>query len=556
VIRPSEIRPVEKRLTARPSPLAIVLVLALAVSVTLVPGSAARALTPESAEVRKLLKPAVDFLLKADTEPRLGGKAVGALALYKAKVKPSHPKIQGVVEEIKAHASEMAAKDPKIAYPATTIYAVSLEIILLAELDAQKYRSDIQKLMGYLLALQKPHGGWGYAATPAGDTSMTQYALLSLWEAARGGIESPVEVWERACLWLLRTQDPSGGFGYQARDPGSFVKQQQAQVRESMVVAGLGALFTCSDHLGLLLNSDSSDDGPSVLKRVEEEGEKRPRRRRLSNRIDLNLLGQALEAGDNWMQKNYNIEATPNPGHQHYYLYTLERYQSFKELVQRGRETYSWYDEGVQLLSQSQRPDGSWRGKDGFVCDTAFSVLFLVRSMSQTLGKGDFGSGTLVGGRGLDPSGQNPALGASAAKPLQGPAEKLLSLMEDPSHPDFLNAVAGFEEKVLVEDETTIGAQAMRMRKLAGSQRPEARLAVVRALGQSRDLDHVPTLIYALSDPDSRVVQSARDALRFVSRKFEGFGFEISQGEAAQAAAIKRWKDWFLSIRPDAEFED
>jgi hypothetical protein len=64
-------------------------------------------------------------------------------------------------------------------------------------------------------------------------------------------------------------------------------------------------------------------------------------------------------------------------------------------------------------------------------------------------------------------------------------------------------------------------------------------------------------LIFALSDPDWRIVMAARDSLRFMSRKPAGFGLIIADGtrpdkpvwEKAQAD----WTNWLLSVRPDAE---
>jgi HEAT repeat protein len=107
----------------------------------------------------------------------------------------------------------------------------------------------------------------------------------------------------------------------------------------------------------------------------------------------------------------------------------------------------------------------------------------------------------------------------------------------------------------LEADEATLDRQAVRLRKLAGSPAPEARLAAVQALVRARDLDNVPTLIYALSDPDPEIVATALEGLRFVSRKFEGLGGSSIRDEASRNAAIDRWKSWYLSVRPEATFE-
>ena len=164
----------------------------------------------------------------------------------------------------------------------------------------------------------------------------------------------------------------------------------------------------------------------------------------------------------------------------------------------------------------------------------------------------------LIGGRGLPADAQDLQLqgGRIAAKPLQGPAEQLLSLLEDPSNPEYLSAVEGFRAMAEVADKEEIDVHAERLRELAGGTDPEARMAAVRALGRSNDLDNVPTLIYALTDPDGRVVREAAASLRRVSRKFSGFELDGELTEAVRQAAIQRWKNWYLSIRPDAELKD
>ena len=90
-------------------------------------------------------------------------------------------------------------------------------------------------------------------------------------------------------------------------------------------------------------------------------------------------------------------------------------------------------------------------------------------------------------------------------------------------------------------------------------------MLAVKTLGKVRDLENVPVLLFALTDPDVRIVLEADKALRFVSRKFRGVGLpgdlepptndvKSPAGAWPQVkAAQKAWKDWFLAIRPDAQ---
>ena len=75
-------------------------------------------------------------------------------------------------------------------------------------------------------------------------------------------------------------------------------------------------------------------------------------------------------------------------------------------------------------------------------------------------------------------------------------------------------------------------------------------------MGTIRDLDNGPYLIFALSDPDHRIVRAARDSLRFVSRRRNGFGMELGSERPEKAVwtrAQADWTNWLLSVKPDAE---
>jgi HEAT repeat protein len=93
-----------------------------------------------------------------------------------------------------------------------------------------------------------------------------------------------------------------------------------------------------------------------------------------------------------------------------------------------------------------------------------------------------------------------------------------------------------------------------RLRRLVAAEEYAVRMAALKALHNTRDLDNVPVLIFALGDPDPRVVRKAHDALRVLSRKIDGFGLPEDPSDGAKLEAIEHWKQWFLSIRPDAQF--
>ena len=187
------------------------------------------AYTPESPEVQKLLSKALQFLDERGEHQRLGGKSLVALALLKGERPTNHPRIQEAVEACQAAVAEMR-DGPR----SDIMYDLAISIIFLCELDPDQYRKEILALTKTMLDWQKSFGGWGYLEGPhlnTGDTSMTQYAVLATWSVDRSGVlESPPEAVARVCNWLLRTQDPSGGWGYQGEDPGSFARVGQYPV--------------------------------------------------------------------------------------------------------------------------------------------------------------------------------------------------------------------------------------------------------------------------------------------------------------------------------------
>lgn len=512
----------------------------------------AQQLTPESPEVLATIERAIAYIIEYK-ERSPGREALAGLTMLKSGAPLTHARVQSAVETLQKH---LSTPEPYVRID--EMYTPCVEILFFLAADPQRFRPEIDKALSYLLSRQKTHGGWGYVSKPDGDTSMTQYAVLALWELSEAGIDVPIEVWENVTNWLLRTQDPSGAFGYQGRDPGSFQRVNQVNVRHSLAAAGLGSLLISAHHLGIGPTHKPSSEVSSALNRVEAAAAAGAPRRKLTSKVESARMAAALADGDRWMRERYTIEPS-GVVYQHYYLYTLERYESFRELA-RGKveEQYAWYDDGARHLMRTQGAAGSWQSASGALVDTCFSVLFLLRSTQKSLGRaGLLAAGTLVGGRGLpkDMAAAQLRNGEVVAKPLSGPAESLLAVLDDPGDPNYLAAVEGFRAMTLEADEATLNRQAVKLRKLAGSAEPGARLAAVEALARTRDLDNVPILIYALSDPDQQVVATALDGLRFISRKFRGLGEGPIRDEATRSAVIQRWKDWYRTVRPEATFD-
>lgn len=516
----------------------------LALAALLLPGTA-RGVTPESPEVRKVIDRGLSYLESAPSDRRLGGKCVVALALLKADRGKQHPKVIEAIDACKA----AAEREPDAI--SEDIYSTGLAVILLVAADAYEYRPQIETFLKSLELRQKPHGGWGYKNRETGDTSMTQYAVLSSWEARQSGIRMPIESIQKVANWLLRTQDPSGVWGYQGIDPGNFTPVEQKETRISMGAAGLGSALICADLLGLIQLETAQDDGlPTALKLVRKPQDKRAD----DAMVDPGRMQAAVDKAERWLHVNFEVAPS---SWRHYYLYALERAMSFHELSQgKTRKEAPWYNAGFAHLAETQRDDGSWKSSgSGEVVDTGFAVLFLLRSTRKSIEKyHDLGDGMLVGGRGLPSNLVDVKLrrGRIVDSQFGAKAEDLVQILSNPEHPDFDYLAENPEMLALSEAADERRGQIGRLERLARGGEPEARRAAVEALGRSDDLDVVPTLIYALSDGDWRVVRAARNALRLVSRDFDGFGLPERPDAQQLQSASEQWKSWYRTIRPDA----
>lgn len=515
----------------------------------------ATAHTPESPEVRAVINKGLKYL-ETCKEGRLGGQCLIALAFLKDGADEKHPKIVAAVNACQAATKGEVGAD---------IYSTGIAIIFLCALNPSKYQPEIVKLRDSLEDRQKSCGGWGYADKQTGDTSMTQYGMLSYWEMNAVGIPISAKSVERAADWLLRTQDPQGNWGYQGKEADdakqSALVNQEPKNSLGMSIAGLGCTYMAGDLLGLSeLHSDLDNTLPPALRPLKKAAAKRGP----ATNMDVRLLRAAQERGKAWFAKNYKIDP---PGFTHYYLYALERGKSFQEAAAgRSVKEPTWYDEGFAYLKKTQKANGCWDTEEGqkpYVdVNTAFSVLFLLRSTKKAIERAkSYGDGSLLAGRGLPTEVQEVRVrgGQVAAKRLANPTTELIDILSKPDHSMFpavaadvdllrdrLKAAKPEEKKELLH----------RLRTLAATGVPDARVTAVRVLSQLRDIESCPALLAALDDPDWQVVLAADEGLQFVGWKTSGVNLLGDKPDnKARASAKERWKTWYLTVRPDAELE-
>jgi hypothetical protein len=507
------------------------------------------ALTPESPEVRKLVDSALAFL-EENGDDRLGGRCLLGLVFLKAG-RHDHPRVR---EALEACRKSIEANPPDTVLD---VYSNGLAIIFLCELSPQSHAREIQWYLARMKARQKPHGGWGYDAYQTGDTSQTQYAALSYWEAHQRGFDIPPASVEKLADWLLKTQGPDGCWGYQGQVSTTGKPVKQTETNCSMLAAGLGCVYICADLFDIrqaataaVAETSQALEIPAALRPVESADERAVKKLR-PQQLDAAQLFETMRRAHAWMKENYRIDIGVKS---YYYLYGLERYKSFQEAAEGAVDPDpAWYAAGYEFLREDQQPDGGWRGYCGAPCDTAFAALFLLRSTQKSL-RARLSEGTLLAGRGLPANLSRARLrnGQLIVEQVHTKVDELLSMIDDEDS-GMLDDLARDPRQLVVEKVDRRSAR--RLQQLVRGGEPEVRLLAVRALGRSGDLDYVPSLLYALTDPDPRVVLEARDALRFISRNFNGLGPPDNFTDEQRYEALDAWKKWYQSLRPTAILE-
>lgn len=488
-----------------------------------------------------------------------GGEILVGYTINKVKGDPDHPAVKKSIERAVHLARSLRTSrlhDHKITYN------LAVACLLLCDADPEKYRGEIEMIRDWYVATQKPHGGFSYHDAQAGDTSQTQYAVLALWSMNEIGIAPPVETVEAALNWLMRYQNNDGTWSYQPTD------QLRGVGTKSLATAGLGALLIGGDILKLYgtRGKKQIDDGiPAALRLVVEQPERKGGAGGgVLTKADLN---PTIERGTNWQAANAGTPPMNTRDWYTYWRYSQERYESFLEIVRNKQEkSPAWYNQGVEQLRQLQDDKGAWGNKHQDHCPppiaTAFSILYLIRSTQKAIGS--LNEGLLAGGYGLpdDVSAMrqvgDKVVGGTSASSI----DDLLTMMEedDPKASSEENLLDNLR---LSPKPETRRAQLSRLSRILESNilndKDYARRRVAaRLLSQADDLDFVPAMIYALTDPDLQTSKFAEDGLRLVSRRFDLVAPEGPTKEAtiaARKAAAENWKKWYQSLRPDYIFD-
>ena len=486
------------------------------------------------------------YLRGHSTGQQPGEAALAALAMIESGVPASDPGLSAFLGTILARFNGTTTYAPQRTGGRET-YEIALVAMVLANLDPKAYREHIQNLADQLIASQNSHGAWDYSNRQSqGDTSMSQYAVLGLWMAGeQGNATIPPQVWDRAARWFLTTQLADGGFYYHPDEPGAG----WGGVSISMTAAGTGSLLICRGQL------DPHFKPPAPLNPllipVDPEG---AANKRFVSQLSPSSLESAASKGVSWLGSHYLPARSGVIGPSGYYgLYAVERVGALTRLDRFGG--HEWFGEGRRFVEGSQAADGSWDASDGPVVSTSYGVLFLIRANATTIKKikeKRLGAGTLLGGRGLPTrlDDLTVAGGRVVVRPMNGAVEGMLKVLEDPKAENADAALAGLLAEYGRRGPAVLAPLKDRFRKLLTDKDPGVRRVAAWALARTGELEIVPILINALRDPDPEVMIEVRSGLQLLARKVDGYGPPVGATPEQVLDAIRKWRDWYNTVRP------
>ena len=520
------------------------------------------------AQIDAAIKRCQAYLLAKIPTLEEGYSTAAALALLKSGKSHDLPEIQTAVRKITDRIQNGTFKPVDVVH--RHIYEAGVAIMVLGSVDSKKYRPEMEAIVRYIVSQQGPQGDWDYQHRENGDTSVTQYALLGLWEATRAGMTVPGRVWDQCAAWHIKYQMSDGGFCYHPHG----TNPENRLTTHTMTLAGICNMTLIRMHLYPNAHDVEQDRinraarkmkygvlEPLAIENDDSDLSSVTRQDTYTPSVRLQAIDKSLERSKRWFLSNYAI--APQPIWQSYYLYCLERMATLTGMDEISG--HSWYDEGVSYLVANQKPDGGWTDNGLIPVEsvTSLCALFMGRAtlkMMKRKPRALIGTGVLKGQRGLPDN--LDALNAEGpdlkVRKMTGSLEKILGEISKVDNPEIESAQAALEDIGLLNDPTALAKQRPLLMKLAKDPRGIARVGAFNLLGKSNDLTVAPVLIDAVaSDPELDCAFVAHQALRFLSRRLTPPPFspeENTPEKRAEAAAY--WKRWYKQVRPYGERDD
>ncbi|MGO9600332.1 MAG: HEAT repeat domain-containing protein [Isosphaeraceae bacterium] len=421
------------------------------------------------------------------------------------------------------------------------IYEAAVVAMALANAEEAESRAKIVPIAAHLIGRQKPNGSWDYDNRAVGDTSITQYALLGLWECANSGAYVPPSVWDRAAAWYLSVQRSSGGWSYH---PDEVTYSEWI----SATAAGVGSLLLCDRQLAAHLHG-LENISPLLIRLTGEE-----RDRDYKRIVPRGQIERGVRMGMEWLNGKFDPSNGAIVGVSAYYsLYGIERMWAFADRRMLGNSDL--FERARSFVLSTQNPDGSWASQAvSQEVNTVWAILLLTRSTAKSIQRARqrLGGGTLIGGRYLptDLTTVTVAAGRIVSRPMNGAAEEMIKALEDNRVQSADRAVLGLEKRYYQEGPDVLRPYKDRFRRMLSSRDPGLREVAAWALGRTGDLDVVPDLIGALTDREESVVVAARTGLQLLSRKIDGHGPANPSAAEERKKAAQAWQHWYDLIRP------
>jgi hypothetical protein len=469
-----------------------------------------------------------------------GESAMFALALIKADTPKTDPVLTSCIANVQKCFTASGYTPQKGG--GADIYEAAVVAMALSNLDSAEHRGEIGLVASFLIGRQRPSGCWDYPHRQAGDTSISQYALLGLWECENAGYDVAPAVWDRAASWYLSKKAPGGSWNYH-RDETNHPETL------SMTAAGVGSLLLCKRQLERVRQRKRASN-PLLTPLGTEVPEASYEIKTSFREID-----QAVREGSAWLAANYTTTSASGIGQSIYYgLYGIERIAALTDRQPFGK--VDLMEKGRAYIRANQRPDGSWHYPPlNDDMNTVWAILFLTRSTAKRVRQVEIkklGAGTLLGGRYLpkDLTTMTVAGGHLRSRPMNGAVEGMLAVLEDPRAQSADTAVSGLIERYQREGPEALRPYRDRFRKMLSDRDAGVRQVAAWALSRTADMDVAPDLIGALLDPAENVVLAARLGLQLLSRKIDSLGPPSPSTPAERQAAAARWRAWYDSIRP------
>lgn len=497
-----------------------------------------------AADVEPAVRRGLTFLARSGPTAPPGEAALAALAMIKANVPPTDPGLAGCLRQMNSQFTSGGVYSPRMS-GGHDIYEAAVTLLALANLDPVAYKPQIETVAQFLIGRQKANGSWDYVQRESGDSSISQYAILGLWEAENVGVAVPPRLWDDAASWYLSVQGAQGSWNYH-RDESTTYRETL-----SMTAAGVGSLLICQRQLA------NYRRGGGELNPLLTPLAAASKFERYDVRTPVARINQAVQAGLTWIGRNFNLAPGGIVGQSaNYCLYGIERVGALA--VRDNLGGINWFEQGSRYLLSTQQSAGHWGGTYGDVPNTAWAILFMERATKRSIDKvvvNRLPAATLRGGRGLpsDPSSLTiTAGGRMLVRPMNGAIEGMLEVLEDPRTENVNSALLGLEQRYRAGGPAVLQPHRDRLIALLKNPEPEVRRGALRLLAYLGEFAMVPRLIEVLRDPaeDPAVVEEAQAGLRLISRKIEGFGSSSPATPAEREQAANAWQAWYRAARP------